>query len=282
MFLEVIFITLFTTFWLMLYFYWWFMSNFSLDNEENLKNSLIVHWWQDYNLKIHSVNKWEIDNWDKLETLKDVSFLETSKKHNFVNINIWKVKWSFELEFSAPCKISWVVYKSTDKNYDVQFTQSLNKYSIDSTYNRKTKFMRLSLDDKAFQNKFSPNNMAYYVYVPKERPVKKIFFDSVDENKEIIISLFVEPYNMWETDQDENKAKIMTNVKNSNQKYYDWVRYILKKSDLKNTLELNNFIVVNNKRSFWASWWNSTWKNRIIMNYSSPLMFYVNEFSDYD
>lgn len=283
MFLDLIFIKLFTIFWLLLFFYWWFINNFWIENQDMLKNSLIIHWWIDYNLKINAYNNpSEINDWDKLETLKDVAFLETSKKQNFVNLNIWKVKWTFELEFSAPSKISWVVYRKTNENYDVQFTQSLNKYSITSSYTDATRSMRLSLDENAFKNNFSQKNMAYYVFVPKEKPIKKIYFDSTNENTDIIISLFVEPYNISQKPEEQNTAKIMTNVKNDKQKYYDWVRYILKKSDLKNVLELKNFNVVRWTRQFWATWWVSQWNNTIIINYSSPLMFYVNEFSDYD
>lgn len=285
MFLEVIFVSIFIVLWIMLNYYAWFASNFSMDNDSAIKNSLIVHWWRDYNLQVHAMSKWELDMRDKLETVSDIAYLETSKKQNFININVWKAKWTFELKLSAPCKISWVVYRDTENIYDVQFTQSLNKYSINySTYKDNNRVLNLSLDDSAFDNWYVSNwkNKAYYVYVPKEKPVDTIYFTNSNENKDRIITLFVEPYNIWEKVwwvQQKNTEKVYTNVWNSSQQYYDWVRYILKKSDLNNKLELNNFVLISSNRRFWAAA-SADWQNKIIVNYSSPLMFYINEFSD--
>jgi len=283
MFFEIIFVILFSILASFYIAFNNFASDFSMLTEDLTKWQLIVYNSDDYNLKKYKLDWWLISDWEKAISSQDVNYVQSSLKTNYISLDIEKMKWSFDIILSQPSKVVWVVYKDNQKTHDVQLVDNLNKWSTSTAptalfsldYNNPNKISWNATNSDPFSNQYGEHK-AYYIHIPKWSAVNKLSFASPQEVENLNILLFVEPVlSVW---SDDPKSIILNDYWTNwdLNKYYEWVRYIIKKSSNADNLTLRNFAVVSNNRSFWVS--NA--QNQIVVNFSSPLIFYVNEFSD--
>lgn len=292
---------------LMLLTYTGYLGDFEVDNKDMVQNNLIVYWANDIRMTAFQNKKDGVINsiWQTGEQLKNFKYISWEKATNFLQLDISKVTGKFTVSLSSPCKVTGVVYRENQTSYDVQLAQSLNKYTItDSANNWKSTYWdkraTLKLDDSAFANDFEAfpgQNKAYYFHANKELPIRQITFDSWAWAKDITVLMFLEPVEKWWTvikrnndwiasqwtaipeENDGNPMAFKETAKSvynqSNKIMHKEVRYIIA-SWQGSEIELRNFIVAKNIKSYWAT--NA--ENRMIVNRMSPLMFYINEFQD--
>ena len=259
MFFEVIFTLIFSFIWGLFMQFSQTTNNIKIIEGEEIKWEQIVYQWN-YDLK--QWKEYYGNSEQFFEVVSDFSFLESSKKTNFLNLNINEFQWGFDIYFSANTKIVWVVYKNNDKSIDFQFPNILNKWKewrIWLNYNLPN-WNWTSLINNPFNNDLW-NHEAYFIHL--ENWTRQLSFESADLVENISINLFLEP--LW-----NNNIIEWFDWEN----YYNWVRYILKKKKNSHTLEFKNFVLTK-----WKKWfWYSNIEENVVISYQSPLIFYLNEF----
>lgn len=296
--------------WLLLP-YQWYIADFDVDNKGMIQNNLIIYWKDDLRLSSYNNrnNKTVKNIWELGETLNNFKYISGEKPTNFLQLDIEKMQWDFTVSLSSPCKVTGIVFKENQTSYDVQFTQSLNKYTIANPNNTSWGGGRaygdsretLSLTDDAFKNSFEGKegqNKAFYFHANKELPIRQITFSSNgQEVKDRTILMFLEPVEkggsvvkrnedgyaiawtakVWEDDWLWFKETAKNVYWKKDKLEHKEVRYIIATGrDTK--LALRNFLVSKSLKTYGAT----TAESRIIVNHMSPLMFYINEYQDVD
>lgn len=289
--------------------YQWYLAEFDVENKDMLQNNLIIYGKDDLRLSAYNNrNDKTVRNiWELWESLNNFKYISWEKPTNFLQLDVEKFKWDFTISLSSPCKVTGIVFKENQTSYDVQFTQSLNKFTITNAANtsgwRGTSYWdsreTLSLTDDAFENNFegkNGQNKAFYFHANKELPIRQITFTSNgQEVKDRTILMFLEPVEKGGSvvSRDDNgyatkgTAKIgeddglgfketAKNLYGDKDKLeHKEVRYIIA-TGRDTDLSLRNFLVSKSLKTFGAT----TAESRIIVNHMSPLMFYINEFQD--
>jgi len=271
MILEIIW-TIITTFIIILSLNIWTITNyFSIWKENMNKNKQFVLLKKDFSNNV-SQNKLVslLNNKDDFLNLSNnISFINNRNKVNFLSLDIWELKWSFwiYLEYWKKWRTSilWIVCKNNDKSSDYQFSNLTNKISI------LQENLNINLDNQ----KFYYNNWdCFYIQLAPE----EITTDNINKNKNLWKELFFTS-NKWIKNVSIllyfQKTKINDPTDNYiiwtwDNWYYEWIRYIIKKSSNNDKLELRNFYIV----FWWERYW--IWNNFLeSLTFQTPMIFYT-------